>query len=152
MPSYCLNQCWNIVNAAIGNKFQWNLNLNPYIFSQENAFSKVSSGRWRPICLHQCIHRVKHFIKRVRNLYRSPMILNNDCWLIVTKPLPEPMLKKLSIRPLRKKDYIINPYIKLLTHGNASHVWQSYLHLLALMWCSHKAHFLKSAVLIPSQH
>ena len=40
-PSHYLNQCWIIVNWTIGNKFQWNLNRNWYIFSQENAFQNV---------------------------------------------------------------------------------------------------------------
>ena len=30
-PSRYLNQCWNIVNWAIRNKFQWNLNLHSNI-------------------------------------------------------------------------------------------------------------------------
>ena len=36
-----MNQCWNIVNWIIKNKFQWILNLNLYIFIQENAFKNV---------------------------------------------------------------------------------------------------------------
>ena len=36
-----LNQCWNIVNWTLGNKLQWNLNRNSYIFIQENAFKNV---------------------------------------------------------------------------------------------------------------
>ena len=39
--SHYLNQCWNIVNWAIGNKLQWNLKQNSYIFIQENAFENV---------------------------------------------------------------------------------------------------------------
>ena len=40
-PSHYLNQCWNIINWILGNKFQWNLNRNSYIFIQENAFENV---------------------------------------------------------------------------------------------------------------
>ena len=36
-PSHYLNQCWNIVNWTLENKFQWNVNRNSYIFIQENA-------------------------------------------------------------------------------------------------------------------
>ena len=36
-----LNQCWNIVNWTLGNKFQWNLNRNLYTFIQENVFENV---------------------------------------------------------------------------------------------------------------
>ena len=35
------NQCWNMVNCAPGNKLQWNLNRNAYIFIQENALENV---------------------------------------------------------------------------------------------------------------
>ena len=36
--SHYLNQCWNIVNWTLGNKFQWNFNLTSNIVIQENAF------------------------------------------------------------------------------------------------------------------
>ena len=48
-PSHYLNQCWNIVNWALRNKLQWNLDRNQQIFIQENI-SKMSSGKWRPFC------------------------------------------------------------------------------------------------------
>ena len=34
---YYLNWCWNIVNWTLGNKNQWNLNRNSYIFSCDQA-------------------------------------------------------------------------------------------------------------------
>ena len=37
-PRHYLKQCWNVVNWTLGNKLQWNLNRNLYIFIQENAF------------------------------------------------------------------------------------------------------------------
>ena len=40
-PSHYLNQCWNIVNFSLRNKFQWNFNRNSSIFIQENAFENV---------------------------------------------------------------------------------------------------------------
>ena len=40
-PSHYLNQYWDIVNLTLGNKLQWNLNRNEYIFIQENAFENV---------------------------------------------------------------------------------------------------------------
>ena len=36
-----MNQCWNIVNCTLANKFQWNLNPNLSIFIEENAFENV---------------------------------------------------------------------------------------------------------------
>ena len=54
-PNHYLNQCCNIVNGAIGNKIQWNLNENLYIFVQENAFEnvvwKMASILSRPQCV-----------------------------------------------------------------------------------------------------
>ena len=35
------NQCWNIVNWTLGNKFQWNFNQNWNIFIEENTFENV---------------------------------------------------------------------------------------------------------------
>ena len=40
-PSHYLNQCWNIVNSNLRNKFQWNPKWNSGIFIQENAFENV---------------------------------------------------------------------------------------------------------------
>ena len=42
-PSCYLNRCWLIVNWTPGNKFQWNLNRNSIIWSQENAFEMASA-------------------------------------------------------------------------------------------------------------
>ena len=41
VPRHYLKQWWNIVNLTLGNKFQWNLNRNSFIFTQENAFENV---------------------------------------------------------------------------------------------------------------
>ena len=49
-PSRYLNQCWNIVCWTPGNKLQWNLNRNLYIFIKENPFENVI-WKWRPYCL-----------------------------------------------------------------------------------------------------
>ena len=40
-PSHYLNQCCNIVNWNLGNKRQWNLNRNLYIFIHKSAFEIV---------------------------------------------------------------------------------------------------------------
>ena len=45
------NQCWNIVNWTLGNKLQWNLNWNTYIFSFTKMHLKLSSAKWQPFCL-----------------------------------------------------------------------------------------------------
>ena len=40
-PSHYLNHPWIIVDLNLGNKFQWNLNLNTIIFIQEIEFENV---------------------------------------------------------------------------------------------------------------
>ena len=40
-PSHYLNQCRNIINSNLRNKFQWNLKRNSHIFIQANAFQIV---------------------------------------------------------------------------------------------------------------
>ena len=45
-----VGQCWNIVSLTLGNKLQWNLNRNEYIFIQENAFENVV-WKMAAICL-----------------------------------------------------------------------------------------------------
>ena len=58
-PSHYLNQCWNIVYWAIGNKLQWNFDRNLYIVVQESAFENVvwniSAILSRPQCIKQQI-------------------------------------------------------------------------------------------------
>ena len=39
--NHYLNQCWNIVNWTLGNKFQWKLNEDISISFQENTFENV---------------------------------------------------------------------------------------------------------------
>ena len=41
MLSHYLDQCWVIVNRAIANRFQWNLNQNKTVFIHKNAFANV---------------------------------------------------------------------------------------------------------------
>ena len=45
-----MNQCWYVVNWALGMKLQWFFFENSYIFTKENAFEK-SSGKWLQFCL-----------------------------------------------------------------------------------------------------
>ena len=40
-PRHYLNQCWNIVNWTLRNKFQWNFNRNSNICIEENTFENV---------------------------------------------------------------------------------------------------------------
>ena len=55
-PSHDLNQCWDSVNWTLGNKIQWHINRNSYIFIQENAFEnvvwKIAAILSRPQCVN----------------------------------------------------------------------------------------------------
>ena len=55
-PSHYLNQCWNIVNWTLENKFQWNLNQN--LFSFEKMCLEMT-GNWWPFCL--CLNVLNTF-------------------------------------------------------------------------------------------
>ena len=56
-PSHYPNQCWNIVNWIPGNKLQWKLYQNSYIFilkhTFENAVWKMAPILSRPQCVNQ---------------------------------------------------------------------------------------------------
>ena len=55
-PSHYLNQCRNIVNWTLGNKRQWNLDRNSYIFIQENAFENVDCEMMSISSRPQCVN------------------------------------------------------------------------------------------------
>ena len=63
MPSHYLNQCWNIVNLTLGNKLQWNLNRNSFIFIQENAFENNVWKMSAILSWPQCVNVSFHFLK-----------------------------------------------------------------------------------------
>ena len=56
-PSHYLKQCWNIVNVTFGNKFQWNLNRNSYMFIHENAFENIIRKLAAILHRHQCVEQ-----------------------------------------------------------------------------------------------
>ena len=72
VASHYLNQCWIIVNWALRNKLQWNLNRNSYIFIQENAFENVVCEMASILSRPQCVKKM-------------------TCRLFGGKPLSEPM-------------------------------------------------------------
>ena len=53
---WALNHCWLIVDWAIGNKFQWNLNWNIPIFIQENQFENVIHNMAAILSLPLCVN------------------------------------------------------------------------------------------------
>ena len=46
---YHLNECWVIVNWALGNKFQWKFNQYTKLFIHDNASENIVC-KWRPLC------------------------------------------------------------------------------------------------------
>ena len=51
-----LNQCWNIVNWILRNKFQWNFNRYSNIFIPENAFENVVCEMASILSWPQCVN------------------------------------------------------------------------------------------------
>ena len=56
VPSHYLNQCLFIVNWNRQNKFQWNSNLNSYIFIEENAYENVVWKKAAILSRPQCVN------------------------------------------------------------------------------------------------
>ena len=54
-PSHYMNQCWNIVNWTIRNKFQWNFNQYYNLFIQENACESVCCEMVAILSQPQCV-------------------------------------------------------------------------------------------------
>ena len=57
VTSHYLNQCWIIVDWAIGNIFQWKLNQNTTIFIEENQFENVAWKMSAILSQAQCCSR-----------------------------------------------------------------------------------------------
>ena len=55
-PSHYRNQCWFTLNWTLGNKFQWNLNQNTTVFTEENQFENVVCTMTAILSLPQCVH------------------------------------------------------------------------------------------------
>ena len=55
VPSHYLNQCWDIFNSNLSNKFQWNLKRNSHICIQENAFENVACETAAILSRPQCV-------------------------------------------------------------------------------------------------
>ena len=81
-----LNQCWNIVNSNIRNKFQWNLKRNSNIFIQGNAFENVVCEMavilYRPQCVKKHINEFRTtscgwFPRKMYSVYTKPILTKN---------------------------------------------------------------------------
>ena len=62
-----LDQCWNMVNLTLGNKFQWNFNRNSNIFIQENAIKNVVCEMAFILSRPQCVKKARAFIRMTNN-------------------------------------------------------------------------------------
>ena len=74
LPSHYLNQCWNIVNCTLRNKFQWNFNRYLYIFVQENAFENVV---WKILAILSWPQCVKAITQTSGDLGIGPLMIQN---------------------------------------------------------------------------
>ena len=87
-PNHYPNQHWVIVNWAIGNKLQWNMNRNTKLVIHENAFENVASemaailsmGSWVycecPFVVQEYVQKVglldgKIFVKRLMQISKA---------------------------------------------------------------------------------
>ena len=69
--SHYLNQCCNIGNSHLRNKFQWNLKRNSYIFIQEIAFENIVSELTAISSRSQCINRLGLLSQRKKSFHPS---------------------------------------------------------------------------------
>ena len=76
-PSHYVKKCWNIVKSNIRNKFQWNLQRNSNICTQDNAF-QMSPGKWQ-----RKIHAREEKLTKIYRLYqrRRWCVYNFNCIL-----------------------------------------------------------------------
>ena len=95
--SHYLNQCWNIVNWNPGNKLQWNLNRNWYIFIQENLFE---NDVWKMAAI---LSRPQY----VNTLRSVKACISVNCVIFVSSnglsPLTESMLTYCEFGPSKNK-------------------------------------------------
>ena len=74
-PDQCqaIIQCWNIFNWTLGNKLQWNLNQNSYIFIQENALENVV---WKMVAILPRPQCVKNIIIKLSMLIDDQIVMS----------------------------------------------------------------------------
>ena len=97
VESHYLNQCWDIVNWTIRNKFQWNFIRNSFIFIQENAFEnvvcKTAAILSRPQCVKLVVvHRILHWPARP-SIVCCITVMSSWSWTRVMNDLPIKMLR-----------------------------------------------------------
>ena len=121
-------QCWLIVDWTLGNKFQWNLNRNSYIFIQENAIEYIVcqigdhfvQGRWVNLlwmAFHAALYHYNpwgwetHWMAYVI-LMVTDVLVPNRCQAINNYHADSPM-----INPLRAKFFrgSINIYLHFIS-------------------------------------
>ena len=76
-PSDYLNQCWDIVNWALGNKLQWKFNQNSNI-SFKKMHLKMSSVKWRPFYLGLNVLMCMLNMHLVRKMQQFQLELNEQ--------------------------------------------------------------------------
>ena len=90
--SHYLNQCWNVANWTLRDKFLWNLNRNLYIFGQENTSENVGEMAAilsRPQCVKH--HQVADSwaMSNWSNLWTKKFMQSQtDHWCLIHATLP----------------------------------------------------------------
>ena len=84
MPNYNLNQCWDIVNWSMNNKFQWNLMRNLFIlsFSIFLGFSGLKT-LWLP-CINYWLAMLYRLIQN-ENAYSFLIYFHSHLLSIITE-------------------------------------------------------------------
>ena len=80
-PSHGLIQCLNIVDWTLGNKLQWNLNRNSYIFFQENKFEHVVSKMAVILSQPQCVNDAYKSLKLNELTVHQTLTFESATWL-----------------------------------------------------------------------
>ena len=78
--SHYLNQCWNIVNWDPGNKLQWNINQNSWIFIKENPSQNVVWKMAAILSRPQCVNISLSFLQ-ISLLMEVKWCKQNQNWL-----------------------------------------------------------------------
>ena len=134
-----LNQCWNIVNSKLRNKFQWFLKRNSSIFIQENAFENVVRKMAAILSRPQCDTTACIYFRQPNEpslvqiilpaLERPPAVrnprflwkLNSWTWEIFLSRIGHALGGwKMWIGPLFTKWYGVSPQIARVLEGARS--------------------------------
>ena len=148
-PSHYLNQCWNIVNWTLRNKFQRNFNRYSYIFIQENAFENVV---WKMVAILAPPQCVKTASRLVNSTNQGKSSCTCEAYKILSRIEKTPI--NLQFYPAEKvrRIKISNDY-----HWTSGCWWQTLFENALVFWSTYNSIFcsanfrsgIKSALVKP---